>query len=153
MLPCAPLPLLALTGWQAGCLPWLKRGTPSVSHLVASASAVESAEGPCRLVELVGESDMTCRHLKDLLDAEVAAGPLLLIVDMSRLTFMDSWSLHTILTAWRALRSAGGALVLAGPTGEVRRILELSGADTLVTIRDSVRDAVGRPPASHDPSR
>jgi len=122
-----------------------------VSSLVASASAVESAEGPFRLVELVGESDMTCRHLKDLLDAEVAAGPPLLIVDMSRLTFMDSWSLHTILVAWQALRSAGGTLVLAGPTGEVRRILELSGADTLVTIRDSVQDAVGKPPASPEP--
>ena len=95
---------------------------------------------------------MTCRHLKDLLDAEVAAGPLLLVVDMSRLTFMDSWSLHAILTAWRALRSAGGTLVLAGPTGEVRRILELSGADTLVTIRDSVQEAVGRPTAPHDPA-
>ena len=124
-----------------------------MSSLVASTSAVESAEGPFRLVELVGESDMTCRHLKDLLDAEVAAGPPLLIVDMSRLTFMDSWSLHTILTAWQALRSAGAVLVLAGPTGEVRRILELSGADTLVTIRDSVQDVVGRLPASPDPCR
>ena len=130
-----------------GCLPWLVSGVSTrVSSLVASTSAVESAEGPFRLVELVGESDMTCRHLKDLLDAEVAAGPPLLIVEMSRLTFMDSWSLHTILTAWQALRSAG-------PTGEVRRILELSGADTLVTIRDSVQDVVGRPPASPDPCR
>ena len=120
---------------------------------MASASAVESAEGPFRLVELVGESDMTCRHLKDLLDAEVAAGPLLLIVDMSRLTFMDSWSLRAILTAWQDLRRVGGTLVLAGPTGEVRRILELSGADTRVTIRDSVQDAVGPPPASPDPRR
>ena len=124
-----------------------------MSNLVASATAVESAEGPFRLIELVGESDMTCRHLKELLDAEVAAGALVVVVDMSRLTFMDSWSLHTILTAWRALRTVGGTLVLAAPTGEVRRILELSGADTLVTICDSVQEAVGRPAAPHDPMR
>ena len=116
-----------------------------MTHLVASATAVESTEGPFRLVELAGEADMTCRHLKDLLDAEVAAKPLLLVVDLSGLTFMDSWSLHTILTAWRTLRSGGGTLMLAGPTGEVRRILELSGVDTLVTIRDSLQEAVGRP--------
>jgi anti-sigma B factor antagonist len=114
-----------------------------VSHLVASATAVESAEGPLRLIELIGEADMTCRHLKDLLDAEVAAAPPLVVLDLSRLTFLDSWSLHAILTAWRTLRNAGGALVLAGPSGEVRRILELSGADTMVTIRDTLQEAVG----------
>lgn len=87
---------------------------------------------------------MTTRHLKDLLDAEVAAGPLLLVVDLSRLTFMDSWALHTILKAWRQLRDAGGALALAGPTGAVRRILELSGANTLVPVHDSVKQAIGQ---------
>jgi anti-sigma B factor antagonist len=122
-----------------------------VSHLVASATAVESAEGPFRLIELAGESDMTCRHLKDLLDAEVATMPLLVVVDLSKLTFMDSWSLHTILKAWRTLRAGGGTLVLASPSGEVRRILELSGADTMVTIRDSLQEAVGGPVAPPDP--
>ena len=87
---------------------------------------------------------MTSRHLKDVLDAEVAAAPLLLVVDLSRLTFMDSWAMHTILVAARSLRGAGGTLTLAGPSGEVRRVLELSGADTLVGVYASVQEASGQ---------
>jgi len=119
----------------------LKWDNRTVSDLVASVTATASAEGPLRLIELAGEADMTSRHLKDLLDAEVAAGPPLMVVDLSRLTFMDSWALHTILAAARKLRGAGGALALAAPLGEVRRVLQLSGADTLVDVYASVQEA------------
>ena len=95
---------------------------------------------------------MTARHLKDVLDAEVAAGPKLLIVDLSRLTFMDSWARHVSL-AGQGLRAAGGAPALAGPTGEVRRILELTGADTLVTVHASVQDASRRQTRARTPGK
>jgi len=87
---------------------------------------------------------MTSRQLKDVLDAEVASGPKLVVVELSRLTFMDSWALHVILRAGRSLRAAGGTLVLASPTGEVRRLLALTGADTIVTVHASVQDAARR---------
>jgi anti-anti-sigma factor len=119
----------------------LKCDTGRVADLVASVTATASAEGSLRLIELAGEADMTSRHLKDLLEAEVAARPPLIVVDLSRLTFMDSWALHTILAAARKLRGAGGMLALAAPSGEVRRILELSGADTLVDVYASVQEA------------
>ena len=111
---------------------------------MASAMALASQERPLRLVTLAGEADMTCLHLKDLLDAEVAAKPALLVVDLSRLSFMDSWALHTILAAARELRDAGGALVLAGPSEAIRRVLELSGANTLIDVYASVQEASGR---------
>lgn len=124
-----------------------------MADLVATATTVESAEGPFRLVELIGDADVTSRHLKDLLDAEVAAGPLLLVVDLSRLRFLDSWAMHAILLAGRELRGAGGTLALASPLGAVRRVLELSGADRLVAVHDSVRAAVGHQPALRKDSR
>lgn len=114
-----------------------------MDDLVASVTATTSAEGPLRLIKLVGEADVTSQHLKDFLDAEVAAGPPLVVVDLSRLTFMDSWALHTILAAARKLRGAGGTLALAAPSGEIRRVLELSGADTLVNVYSSVEEASG----------
>jgi anti-anti-sigma factor len=114
-----------------------------VADLVAHAAALASAKGPSRLVELSGEADMTSLRLKEVLDAEVAARPLLLIVDLSRLTFMDSWALHTILAATRELRGSGGTLALAAPSEAVRRVMELSGADTLVDVYASVQEASG----------
>ena len=106
--------------------------------------ARDSAEGPFRLVELAGEADVTSHRLKDVLDAEAANRPVLLVVDLSRLTFMDSWALQVILAANRDLRAAGGALVLARPPVAVRRLLELSGADKLVDVHASVEDAARR---------
>jgi anti-sigma B factor antagonist len=100
-----------------------------------------SADGPFRVVELAGEADAASRQLKDALDAEVRAGPPLLVIDMSRLTFMDSWALHVILAAWKRLRAAGCVLALAGPVGSVRRVLDLAGADTVVGVYASVREA------------
>ena len=71
-------------------------------------------------------------------------GPALLIVDLSRLTFKDSWALHTILEANRDLRAAGGALALANRPPEVRRLLELSEEDKLVSVHATVQDAARR---------
>lgn len=114
-----------------------------MADLRVSVAAAGSAEEPFRLVGLDGEADVTCAGLKQALDAEVAAGPALLVVDLSRLTFMDSWALHTVLVAGQRLRRAGGALALAAPSGVVRRILEISGADTLVPVAGSVAEAAG----------
>lgn len=117
-----------------------------MADLVASATVLASAVGPSRLVELAGEADITSTQLKDVLDAEVAAGPPLLVLDLSRLTFMDSWALHVILAASRKLHGSGGTLALAAPSAAVRRVLELSGAGTLVDVYASVREASGSRP-------
>jgi anti-anti-sigma regulatory factor len=45
----------------------------------------------------------------------------LLVVDMSRLTVIDSWALRVIVGAWRELQAAGCALALAGPTDRAWR--------------------------------
>jgi anti-anti-sigma regulatory factor len=40
-----------------------------------------------------------------------------MVVDMSRLTFIESWALHVILAAWHNLKEAGGVLALASRKG------------------------------------
>ena len=129
---------------RLACFPTGPVDTRKVNDLVATATARDSAEGPFRLVELAGEADVTSRCLKDVLDAEVANRPVLLVVDLSRLTFMDSWALQVILAANRDLRAAGGTLALARPPLAVRRLLELSGADKLVDVHANVEDAARR---------
>src|SRR6185437_3494996 len=57
---------------DAGRSEWDTCGVPD---LVASATALESAEGQSRLVELAGEADITSLQLKDVLDAEVGRRP------------------------------------------------------------------------------
>jgi hypothetical protein len=82
---------------------------------VATATARESAEGPFRLVELAGEADMTTPQLAGVLGADVAAGPPLLVVDLSRPDVHGLLGLHVILTAGRDLRAAAAVLATAMP--------------------------------------
>lgn len=117
--------------------------TRGVAGLAVRVTDRRSADGPFRVIELAGEADAASRHLKDVLDAEAGTGPPLLVIDMSQLTFMDSWALHVILTAWKGLRAAGRVLALAGPAGSVRRVLDLAGADTVVPVYPSVQEATG----------
>jgi anti-sigma B factor antagonist len=113
-----------------------------VDLLNASVTARESAGEPYTLVALSGEADVTnSDRLRDLLDAEVAKEPTLLIVDLSGLSFMDSSALHALLRANRALDRQGGVLSLVAPQEAVARMLNLTAADRLVPVYGSVEEA------------
>ena len=61
-----------------------------VTELSVSVS-VEDREGGSRtVVRLAGEADVTTPALAEVLDAEAAKKPRLLLVDVSGLTFIDS---------------------------------------------------------------
>jgi anti-anti-sigma factor len=68
------------------------------------------------------------------------------VVDMSRVTFMDSSGVNALIAAHQAMRAAHGWLRLAGVRGAVLRTVQLVGLDTLVschaTVEDAVEDAV-----------
>ena len=85
------------------------------------------AIGECAVVRLSGEADVTGRTVEDVLAAEAAKGPALLLVDLSAVSFMDSWALHVVLRAVRGRQAAGAAAALVCPSGPVRRVLELTG--------------------------
>ena len=87
----------------------------SVTELSVSVS-VEDREGDLRtVVRLVGEADVTTRTLGEILAAEAAKKPRLLLVDVTALTFIDSAALHEIVRAHRKLRADGCQLALVGP--------------------------------------
>jgi anti-anti-sigma factor len=108
-----------------------------VTELAVSVS-VEDRDGNSRtVVRLVGEADVTTPALAEVLGAEAAKKPHLLLVDISELTFIDSAALNEILQAHRKLRADGGRLELAGPRRAVARILQLSAIDQIIPVRAS----------------
>jgi anti-sigma B factor antagonist len=108
-----------------------------VTELSVSVS-VEDREGGSRtVVRLAGEADVTTQALAEVLDAEVAKKPRLLLVDVSGLAFIDSAALHQIVQAHRKLRADGCQLELVGPSRAVARILQLSALDQVIPVRSS----------------
>ena len=99
-----------------------------------SVSVEERADGTRTVVRLVGEADVTTRALAEVLGAEVAKKPRLLLLDVSGLTFIDSAALHEIVRAHRKLRADGCVLALVRPSPPVARILELSAIDQVIAV-------------------
>ena len=64
-----------------------------------------------------------------------------IVLDLARVTFMDSSTLRELLRAELALRAGGGRMVLAAPTRPVERLLELTRATELLSVVDSVQQA------------
>jgi anti-sigma B factor antagonist len=104
-----------------------------VAALRTSASVGE--DGP--VVVLSGEADATtAASLREMLAKLLETGARLVTVDASGLSFLDSASLRVLVLAARALRGRHGTLVFARPQPLVVRLLEITGADSLLDVRE-----------------
>ncbi|HEY8289608.1 MAG TPA: STAS domain-containing protein, partial [Acetobacteraceae bacterium] len=65
-----------------------------------------------------------------------------LIVDLSRVSFIASTGLRTLITASRAVAANGGRMVFLQPEPSVESVLIGSGTDRLIPICGSLPDAV-----------
>jgi anti-sigma B factor antagonist len=104
-----------------------------VAAITTSASA--GADEP--VVVLVGEADTTtAARLREMLATLLETGARLVTVDASGLSFLDSASPRVLVLAARALQGRHGTLVFARPQPLVVRLLEITGADSLLDVRE-----------------
>jgi anti-sigma B factor antagonist len=110
--------------------------SPGVRDIGASLLVIEVAVGEAGpVIILSGEADMTTvTQLEDALDAQVAAAPAVLTVDLSGLRFADSATITAVVRAARALKERGGRLDLAAPQLALARVLGLLGVDQVLAV-------------------
>lgn len=65
-----------------------------------------------------------------------------LVVDLGRVTFLDSTALGTLNRAVRRVREQGRDIPLVLPRGPARRIFEITGLDRALSVYDSLEEAV-----------
>ena len=95
------------------------------------------------VVTLVGEFDLDVADaLRDALGVAVHARQRV-VVDLSRTEFVDSMILGCLVMAAKLARAENGWLRLAGPSRSVRRILVITGLDSVLPIHASVEAATG----------
>lgn len=105
-------------------------------------------EGDSRVCVARVEGDIdafTAPDLKSALDGVVGQGCMNIVLDLSRVAYLDSSALGLIVWLNRILEPKGGRVVLAGASGDVTRILEISGlvgAAPTVSAAPNAEDAV-----------
>ncbi|MGW7368414.1 STAS domain-containing protein [Streptomyces sp. NPDC054841] len=100
-------------------------------------------EGRSEVVTPAGELD---HHTADLLraplDDALDQGRTRLVVDCSHLEFCDSTGLNVLLGARLKAEAVGGGVHLAGMLPVVARVFEITGAEAVFTVHDSLGAAL-----------
>ena len=104
----------------------------------------EAVDDSTHVVSPTGEIDLVTapalgRRLFSLLDE----GKTSLVVDLSRVTFMDSTGIGVLLNVLRRVGHRKGRLVLVCPTERIMRPFEISGLVGLLQIVRSREEALG----------
>lgn len=90
------------------------------------------------VISVTGEIDLyTAPRLQSELTAALSSSPVRLIIDMSGVDFCDSTGINVLLAAHRHARERGGELLLAGPGSATRRVLQVTGLESVFTVLDS----------------
>jgi anti-sigma B factor antagonist len=98
--------------------------------------------GDATVVKLAGELDLyNAAAVRAALEEATAASPQRLVVDLSEVEFIDSTALGVLIEARKKL-SNRRSFLLAAPTLETQRALEISGLNRHFTVHDSVSEAL-----------
>jgi len=111
-----------------------------------------------RVISIRGELDLETapgleREIEKLEPAEASG----LLIDLVECEFIDSTGLALLVRAWKlvdANASDGGAgrMVICCPAEQVRRVLEVTGLDSSIPVRDSREETLAELSAVRSPN-
>jgi anti-sigma B factor antagonist len=118
--------------------------------VLVPASTVHLADGPgdWAVVVLAGEVDLgLVPRVREALDLLLAENRRRIVIDLALVSFMDSAGIGVLVYGIRRAEAhPGGALRLAAPSAQVRKLLELTGlADVIPEYADRTAACTVRP--------
>ena len=102
-------------------------------------------DGAVLMVELEGEVDMSSSgqvwdKISSFLEGKKPKAKAAVIV-LSKVTYMDSSGIATLVRAWQTTKKSGGKLRLAAPSASVMDVFELAHVDKIFEICPTVEEA------------
>ncbi|MFG3499496.1 STAS domain-containing protein [Streptomyces sp. NPDC047928] len=120
----------------------MDRGTVGSTHQGRLRVDVRT-EGRSEVLAPAGELDHhTADLLREPLDAALEQGRSRLVIDCSQLEFCDSTGLNVLLGARLKAEAAGGGVHLAAMRPVVARVFEITGAEAVFTVHESLKAAL-----------
>lgn len=100
------------------------------------------ARGASAVVSVQGELDVTSSQRFDDCLSEAAAESDQVILDMSKVDFMDTTALAVIVAHWRRQADEGGQFLLAGARYRYTKALWITGLADRLPMYDTVGEAL-----------
>ena len=93
------------------------------------------------ILALKGDFDLSnAKVVKTILDKEIVAGQINLVMDLSELDYIDSSGIGVFINTMTTLRGKNGKLVLLGMNPNIHRIFEMTKLLTFFVIVDKEED-------------
>ena len=109
---------------------------------VAELRFAMETHGASVVVSVQGELDVTSSQRFDDFLSEAAAASDRVILDMSKVDFMDTTALAVIVAHWRRQADEGGAFLLAGARYRYTKALWITGLADRLPMYDTVGEAL-----------
>jgi anti-sigma B factor antagonist len=101
---------------------------------------------PPNVLPLEGQIDLNVSaKVTEAINELIKEKPARLVVDLSRVNYIDSSGLAVLINATRDMEDYGGIFMLAGVREEVRPILETARLEHFFLIFPSVDEALAAP--------
>lgn len=95
------------------------------------------------IVSIKGRMDaVTSPEFEKSLSDLIAAGEINFLISMSRLEYISSAGLRSILTIAKILKAKGGNILFAGLQGPVKDVFNISGFGAIFKIFEAEEDAL-----------
>ena len=95
------------------------------------------------VLDVVGEIDIyTTPQFKQAVRVAIDEGIPSIIINMARVTYMDSSGFGTLLSATKRLRTVDGALYLTGCNEAISRMLQITRLNTIFGIHPDEKSAL-----------
>ena len=95
------------------------------------------------VLDVSGEIDIyTTPQFKEAVSAAIDEGKPAIIINMSKVAYMDSSGFGTLLSATKRLRPLNGALYLSGCNEAITRMLQITRLNTIFGVYPTEDDAV-----------
>jgi anti-sigma B factor antagonist len=105
-------------------------------------SVSSSEQGGVTIVHAAGEIDVyTAPLLREVLDKQIAEGRTDLVVDLEKVTFMDSTGLGVLVGRLKLVRGQNGSLRIVSAEERILKVFSITGLDKVFHIHPSIEHA------------
>ncbi len=95
-----------------------------------------------RILDIEGEIDVyTSTQLKETIVSTMAEGAKFVVMNLSKVEYLDSTGLGVLIGALKHLRERQGNLVIVSPSMRITRIFEITGLYKIFTIYQTEEEA------------
>jgi anti-sigma B factor antagonist len=105
-------------------------------------SVSSSEQDGVTIVHVAGEIDVyTAPLLREVLDKQIAEGRTDLVVDLEKVTFMDSTGLGVLVGRLKLVRGQNGSLRIVSGEERILKVFSITGLDKVFHIHPSIDEA------------